>query len=293
MRSKVFGIGLSKTGTQSLNRALELLGYTAIHYPTKMEQFEAFEAATDAPVAAEFETLDRRFPGSRFVYTRRDLSSWLDSFERHLRRRPFKADREGLLGGRLSQRLYGSVEFDQRLFAEAYQRHEQRVLRYFAHRPGDLLTLDICNGGAGWPPLCSFLGVAEPAVPFPSVNRTTAIDALFRYLMLTFEGPEEVADLTQVSLKYLGSLRVEAGMQRPDCLRMIMQDDGNRINKILVSLCQRLGGVKAAAATLELPEARLRQALEWNQRRHKARKSPHRPDAQRPKGEPSPAEGAA
>ena len=273
MRSKVFGIGLSKTGTQSLNRALELLGYTAIHHPTKMEQFEAFEAATDAPVAAKFEMLDRRFPGSQFVYTRRDLSSWLDSFERHLRRRPLKGGRGDLVLGRHSQSLYDSVEFDRRLFAEAYQRHERRVLRYFAHRPGDLVTLDICNGSPGWTPLCSFLGVPEPAVDFPSVNNTTAIDALFRYLMLTFEDPEKVADLTQVSLKYLGSLRVEASMQRPDCLQLIMQDDGNRIDKILKTLCQRLGGVEAAVATLELPEARLRQALKWKQRRHKAQEA--------------------
>src|SRR5207237_3908 len=47
---KVFGIGLSRTGTTSLTRALELLGYRAKHYPTAESHFEEYDALTDTPV---------------------------------------------------------------------------------------------------------------------------------------------------------------------------------------------------------------------------------------------------
>jgi hypothetical protein len=51
-----------------------------------------------------------------------------------------------------------------------YRQHLKNVREYFANRPDDLLTLDICGGDA-WEPLCSFLNVAVPAQPFPNTNR--------------------------------------------------------------------------------------------------------------------------
>jgi hypothetical protein len=49
-------------------------------------------------------------------------------------------------------------------------------LNYFAERPHDLLTLDICGGRADWEVLCSFLGVPVPNVPFPNTNRVDSLD---------------------------------------------------------------------------------------------------------------------
>ena len=81
--SKIFGIGHSKTGTYSLTRAIQYLGFSAIHYPTHLRQIEAHEAATDSPVTVIFEKLDGLFPGSKFIYTVRDLEEWLESCRRH------------------------------------------------------------------------------------------------------------------------------------------------------------------------------------------------------------------
>jgi len=47
---KIFGIGLSGTGTNSLCKALEELGYPAKHYPLGLEDFDRYEAFADTPV---------------------------------------------------------------------------------------------------------------------------------------------------------------------------------------------------------------------------------------------------
>jgi hypothetical protein len=65
---KVFGIGLSKTGTTSLSAALAILGYRSKHFP-KDEDFARYDAFSDITVAMKFKTLDRFFPGSQFIYT--------------------------------------------------------------------------------------------------------------------------------------------------------------------------------------------------------------------------------
>lgn len=170
--SKVFGIGLARTGTTSVYQALRILGYSAIDFPLGLRGVEEHEAATDIPIADSFEFLDRKYPGSKFIYTVRQLDDWIRSCKAHWARyvdagRGSKPETEELL-----MRLYGTVDFDERLFIQAYTRHERRVLSYFSGRSQDILTLDICSGRDGWVPLCTFLGREVPKHPFPHVNRT-------------------------------------------------------------------------------------------------------------------------
>ena len=86
MNFKIFGIGLSKTGTTSLHVALEILGYSSVHYPVTWEEFDRYDAAHDITVASRFEELDKLYPGSRFILTLRDLNQWLRSCENHFDR---------------------------------------------------------------------------------------------------------------------------------------------------------------------------------------------------------------
>jgi hypothetical protein len=168
---KIFGIGLAKTGTTSLNAALRILGYSAIDYPLDLGGIDEHDAATDMPVADKFEFLDQKYPRSKFIYTVRQQDEWLRSCKRHWSEwhdngrdmRPAVIE--------LLRRLYGTVDFDANLFAEAYVRHETRVLSYFRDRADDLLILDICSKGDGWEPLCSFLGQEVPDGAFPHENK--------------------------------------------------------------------------------------------------------------------------
>jgi Sulfotransferase domain len=123
------------------------------------------------PIADQFEFLDRKYPSSKFIYTVRHHDEWLRSCKRHWSKwhdngRDMRPEVIELL-----RRLYGTVDFDADLFAEAYDRHEAKVLSYFRDRPDDLLTIDICSKGEGWEPLCSFLGQTVPDGAFPHENK--------------------------------------------------------------------------------------------------------------------------
>ncbi|MEA2563615.1 MAG: hypothetical protein QOH06_5119 [Acidobacteriota bacterium] len=182
---KVFGLGLSKTGTSSLAEALNVLGIRTIHYPSddstyeclrngryRLPILEEYQGAVDIPVAPFYAQLDAEYPGSRFVLTVREPAAWLRSVELHWelmmdwwhRYPDFKRFQEFI-----SARVYGSVGFSREGFLAAYENHRRNVEQYFRNRPGDLLVLDIC-GGEGWEALCPFLGVGTPEAPFPHAN---------------------------------------------------------------------------------------------------------------------------
>jgi hypothetical protein len=171
-RPKIFGIGLAKTGTTSLSEALRILGYSTIDFPLGLRGVEDHDAATDIPVADSFELLDRRYPGSKFVYTIRERRDWLKSSEVHWARSIDNGLLKEIEKIKLIERLYGIINFDAKLFAEAYDRHEMRVVSYFSERPSDLLVIDICSGKNGWEPLCTLLGQQIPRRQFPHVNKT-------------------------------------------------------------------------------------------------------------------------
>ena len=164
---KVFGIGLSGTGSHSLVAALKTLGYRSKHCPKRIEQFDEYDALADIPVSGRFEFLDLVYPKSRFILTTRDLEGWLAN-----RRKKRSDDRpRGLWALEARFNTYGRIEtdFDEMALTTCYWRHHDRVARYFAGRPEDLLTLDIV-GGEGWEQLCPFLGMEIPDRPFPKVS---------------------------------------------------------------------------------------------------------------------------
>ncbi len=182
-RPKVFGIGLSRTGTKSLHQALRVLGYHSDHFSTQilrlrdghldlhLRRAEAFDALTDVTAAYFFRELDRAFPGSRFVLTLRDPEAWLRSCARHFPplqpgRWPHGVSKVLLL----REAVYGGESFDAERFRAAYAAHMDAVRTHFARRPGDLLELDVTRGD-GWSPLCRFLGMDIPGQPFPWANR--------------------------------------------------------------------------------------------------------------------------
>ncbi|HET7503416.1 MAG TPA: sulfotransferase [Kofleriaceae bacterium] len=167
---KVFGIGLSKTGTTSLTRALELLGLRAIHYPplpAVLDLLSEYDAATDTSVACMYRELATQFPDTKFILTVRDEASWLRSAEGEFARR------EVTLEWKLEvrRRLFGTTAWDPARFLDGFRRHDREVRAYFADQPHRLLVMDII-GGQGWAPLCNFLGCARPDAPFPHDNAT-------------------------------------------------------------------------------------------------------------------------
>lgn len=175
---KILG-GLGKTGTTSLDRALCDLGIRSRHYPASIDLLDDYEAATDTPVFLPgfIEEVDRRW-GCRFIFTTRDVDSWLHSCRSHYSRQSTAArsvDEEHtrhLLEVR--QAVFGAPFFDEDRWRRAYEHHLAFVMDYFASRPHDLLIMDIF-AGEGWHELCGFLQCPVPTRPFPHLNRSNGL----------------------------------------------------------------------------------------------------------------------
>jgi hypothetical protein len=171
-RGKIFGIGLSRTGSQSLAMALQALGYRVKHWPMHVSDCHLHDATLDLGTAMRLETLDRFYPGAKFIYTTRDLEAWLDSCRRHWQAKPPRSfpPPSDIEATEMEQELavYGSLAFDRDRWAGAWHAHRGRVRDHFAERPGDLLIMDI-PGGDGWETLLPFLGFET--IPFPYLNQ--------------------------------------------------------------------------------------------------------------------------
>jgi hypothetical protein len=184
---KIFGIGLSRTGTKSLAAALSVIGYKAAHYDVSVKAVKVSEdgltpdyglintwdALTDIPITSIYRKLDEYYPGAKFILTVREKHVWLDSCERHYSvDRSHYIQKHGIdpnLVLRLRQSVYGQEVFSRERFSSVYDLHLAGVLDHFRDRESDLLVLDIC-AKAGWPELCGFLGKPVPTVPFPREN---------------------------------------------------------------------------------------------------------------------------
>lgn len=182
--NKIFCIGLNKTGTSSLHAAFLKLGIPSVHYECAegnikdiieanhtggrqllegLERYVAFSDWTKPATARLFRELDEQYPGSRFILNTRDIESWLDSREKHVRRLPDLA--------RLRQENPDSswYRIDRAAWRRDYEAHHAAVEEHFADRPDDLLVMDVAAGD-GWEKLCPFLGLPEPGTPFPEKN---------------------------------------------------------------------------------------------------------------------------
>jgi len=197
-KPKVFGIGLSKTATTSLNEALCILGWKSIHYPEdvttynelllskyKLSIMESYDALTDITASVCFMELDKTFPESKFIVTIRDKETWLKSMEvllcqTMLRGKWHKAllDPREIPRGRLQtfktyfllhSMMYKCLAFSNERLSHAFDIHYTSVFNYFKNR-NNLLVLDIFNGD-GWEKLTKFLDVPMPDVPFPHRNK--------------------------------------------------------------------------------------------------------------------------
>ena len=172
--AKVFGVGIHKTATSSLDRALKMLGYRSTHWDKHEAFLKAllsgceddlkqamcdFDAASDLPIPLMIPELDAQFPGSKFILTVRNPETLVASVENHIRQRRLVIE---------EYLLYGLWRFDRKRCLERYEQHTEYVLEYFRGRPADLLVLDIA-GGEGWAKVCPFLGKPIPDSPFPHI----------------------------------------------------------------------------------------------------------------------------
>jgi hypothetical protein len=191
----IFGIGLGKTGTKSLATALNLLGFTCLHdwftikrsmrfererdYPLLSTLANDYNAFVDFPIWREYPTLDKTYPNSKFIWTVRDLDSWLNSRKRHIEFRVIRKLRG-------DPYVPFKTEYDENYERRLYFKHHKRITKYFKNRENDVLVLDISSGD-GWEKLCAFLDKPVPQIPFPYENKGVGRATTDQYLPLNDE----------------------------------------------------------------------------------------------------------
>src|SRR5438552_620942 len=195
-KAKIFGIGLSKTGTTSLANALQILGYKTkdnmgvVKYATgdlssvDLHVVDANDALTDTPIPSFYRELDTKYPGSKFILTVRDSEGWLKSCKKQFTQRFAQVQTDA--HKRLFIDLYGTDVFDDERFASGYARFADGVAEYFKDRPHDLLIIDVA-AGEGWEKLCPFL---EQPIPDANVTQVRWISVDDIVTVATLAGEE-------------------------------------------------------------------------------------------------------
>lgn len=164
---KIFGIGLPKTGTTSLHKALTILGFNSCDdYDLVCSSLEdevrndrkimsclidRYDAFSDYPICYMFDKILEEYPNEKYIYTYRDMDSWLISRKNELTKR---------YGFYLDGKIKDTI---------LWKRHDSLVRRRFEDKD-NLITLNIV-GGDGWEKLCRFLEVDVPDVDFPFENK--------------------------------------------------------------------------------------------------------------------------
>ncbi|XP_039264029.2 uncharacterized protein LOC120339869 [Styela clava] len=153
--------------------------------------YENVEAVSDAPPNFFWEEIHKAFPDAKIILTTRDEESWLKSLVAQLRavesswtlklmslltptgRLTFKI----LLDYYIGQEIYGLKDsmlwkpfrrmvINEQILKLKFRKHNSHVLQ--TAPPEKLL---VYNYRQGWKPLCKFLGVPVPSVPFPHENK--------------------------------------------------------------------------------------------------------------------------
>lgn len=201
---KIFCIGLNKTGTTSVKKALQDLGFIVgdqevalgLLQPWIERNFKPIikfcrsaEAFQDSPFSYPytFIALDQAFPGSKFILTVRDSpEQWyksITSFHGKLWANgniPTKDDLMNAFRGSqgrpwvVNRALFDTPEnepYKKEDLIHFYNRHIEDVIRYFNSRPEALLVLNVSEDSA-YEKLTKFLGVESSNERFPWENRT-------------------------------------------------------------------------------------------------------------------------
>jgi hypothetical protein len=182
--TRIFGIGMQKTATTSLDAALKHLGFDSAHWldgkwavtilremraKGRSETLEKHYALCDLPIAILYKELDRAYPGSKFILTVRDEVDWLVSTRDHWshEKNKFRADWDVFPAANfIHKATYGQAHFDAEVMLSRYRRHNAEVKEYFRNQPDRLLIMDMSKG-AGWNELCPFVERSVPEVSYP------------------------------------------------------------------------------------------------------------------------------
>jgi hypothetical protein len=175
--SKIFIIGLPRTGTTSVCHALLELGITTAHTGYTNACFENATAIADTPIFNDFKTLDTHYPHSKFIYLERELTAWVPSIKQLLTRMHTNLTRTD--GGfnihikRCYLNTFSELSLhninDNNYLTNCYNTHFNSAQTYFKNRQQDFLSIDIAKPHS-YKQLCNFLALKSDKTDFEKMN---------------------------------------------------------------------------------------------------------------------------
>lgn len=215
---QVIGAGFGRTGTLSIKKALEQLGFGPCYHMLEVlknfkhvkywqaaaegkavewdELFQKYNACVDFPASIYYQQLFEAYPDAKVLLSVRDPERWHASTLETI----YQGSKvPGWLNFFLPPIAKAASMVDKPVWEEIFDgRFEDRVYAIQVFKdwisevkrniPAErLLIFDVKDG---WEPLCSFLGVSIPDSPFPHVNdRATIRRFLFLGRALGFALP--------------------------------------------------------------------------------------------------------
>ena len=193
MPLSVIGAGFGRTGTESLKKALEILGYDPCYHmfevlphqdrvdqwigltqgadPDWTKMFDGYNASVDWPGAHFWRELAAHYEEAKIILTVRESDKWFESMSSTIL--PLlRSGEPDSLGNKMfvQQTFEGNVD-DRDHVIDCYNRHNACVEASID--PDRLLVYSL---GSGWVPLCAFLGVDVPETPYPHGNSSDRFD---------------------------------------------------------------------------------------------------------------------
>lgn len=191
MALKVIGAGLGRTGTMSLKFALEHIGFGPCYHmiefraqvPSSLEKwqsvldgkpdwnavFDGYTSSVDYPGCTYWREQLDHYPDAKVILSLRNPESWAQSVHETI----FSPLMRKITDGSPAREFFETTVYgafgdridDLDFLAEYFQRWNEGVI---AEVPKDRLL--VFEARDGWEPLCDFLGVPVPQVPYPRVN---------------------------------------------------------------------------------------------------------------------------
>ena len=191
-KKKVFLIGFHKTGTSSMGKAFQILGYRvcgslkegfdyelqnmspSVYIFSKAETLlPHYDCFQDTPWFMFYRELYKKYPDAYFILTIRPEDEWIKSVIDHFGNRNNSPYHKWIYG-------YMDPHDHEEAYLERYRLHNQNVISFFTNN-SNFIKISLKEDNK-WNKICQHLGVPQPNLRFPCVNTSGSRTTIYRRL---------------------------------------------------------------------------------------------------------------
>lgn len=164
---KIFGVGLNKTGTTSITKAFDVLGFKTLHNDKKIsnayktgelkELIDKYDFLCDGFwFTHTLQFLSENYPNAIFLWTKRPMEDWIISRTIHD------------LHARVCWPIGRNRHIDTKKYEEIFRQHVNDIHTYLIEKERNVF--DIVVSKLTWKKLCGIVNKPIPQEDFPHEN---------------------------------------------------------------------------------------------------------------------------